>query len=55
MVNIQSLIHPYVFSQMSKDVEIGLCMGFGSVPWLNSAIPTSQGRDILLVLTHTLV
>ena len=25
MVNIQSLIHPYIFSQKSKDVRIGLC------------------------------
>ena len=25
MVNIQSLIHPYIFSQKSKDVGIGLC------------------------------
>jgi len=26
MVNIQSLIHPYIFSQKSKDVGIGLCI-----------------------------
>ena len=26
MVNIQSLIHPYIFPQKSKDVGIGLCM-----------------------------
>ena len=25
MVNIQSLIHPYIFSQKSKDVRIRLC------------------------------
>ena len=24
--NIQSLIHPYIFSQKSKDVGIGLCI-----------------------------
>ena len=26
MVNIQRLIHPYIFSQRSKDVGIGLCI-----------------------------
>ena len=26
MVNIQSLIHPYTFSQKSKDVGTGLCI-----------------------------
>ena len=26
MVNLQSLIHPYIFSQKSKDVGIGLCI-----------------------------
>jgi len=26
MVNIQSLIHPYIFSKKSKDVGIGLCI-----------------------------
>ena len=25
MINIQSLIHPYLFSQKSKDVGTGLC------------------------------
>jgi len=26
MANIQSLLHPYIFSQKSKDVGVGLCI-----------------------------
>ena len=26
MINIQSLIHPYIFSQKVKDIGMGLCI-----------------------------